>query len=661
MFRRTLSCFACLALVTLCTDNLAAHEGGHDSHPNDAEKFFTTRPSSRVLPLAKEEDVFHFVVYGDRTGGVPAGLKVLEQAVVDTNLLDPDLVMTVGDLVQGYNETPEWMQQMAEYQEIMNRLKMQWFPVPGNHDVYWRGEGKSPEGQHESNFEKHFGPLWYTFQHKNAGFVVLYSDEGDRATNEKGFNEGRLQTMSVEQLEFLEQALEKHKDLDHVFLFLHHPRWVGAGYTGGNWDVVHEMLREAGNVTAVFAGHIHHMRFDGPKDGIAYYTLATTGAHLSADIPKAGYLHHLNVVTVRPETATVASLPIGSVIDPTEFTAEFLAEVDRARRIRPREVQNDLLLAVDGSASGRVVFALENSSSRDIDVTASFDPSARDWITSLDHDHFTLAPGKKTQLEVRFHREADLAAELTVPRLMLDMQYLGKSARIGLPSVSTPVSLKLAAVPADYFDTVANRCLQVIDEQSVLRIDSSELRLHDGPFTLEAWVNPAQTAGHRGLIAKTEGSEFAFFMDEGVPQFDVHLDGHYVNAKARDVLKPNQWSHLAGVFDGSELRLFVNGKRVGSAPGSGKRTRNDLPLYVGADPDHAGRPHRPFVGKIDEVRISKKAMYQEDFSPLRRFAPEAETLMLLHLDRRLGPFVLDHSRSAIKGTLGPKAELVAVP
>jgi hypothetical protein len=62
-------------------------------------RFVTNRPNPRLLPLPKEEGVFAFVVYGDRTSGVPAGLKILEQAVADTNLLAPDLVMTVGDLV----------------------------------------------------------------------------------------------------------------------------------------------------------------------------------------------------------------------------------------------------------------------------------------------------------------------------------------------------------------------------------------------------------------------------------------------------------------------------------------------------------------------------------------------------------------------------------
>src|SRR5688572_13683132 len=98
----------------------------------------TSRTSQQVLPLPKGDDVFHFVVFGDRTGGPAEGIKVLAQAVEDANLLDPDLVMTVGDLVNGYNQTDPWMKQMEELQATMGKLKKQWFPVAGNDDVYWR-------------------------------------------------------------------------------------------------------------------------------------------------------------------------------------------------------------------------------------------------------------------------------------------------------------------------------------------------------------------------------------------------------------------------------------------------------------------------------------------------------------------------------------------
>ncbi|MCC9658090.1 metallophosphoesterase [Rhodopirellula sp. JC737] len=648
----------CLSIIPFTASS--AHDGaeGH-SHEHTNESFFTTREKPQVLPLATEEDAFQFIVYGDRTGGSPAGLKVLEQAVADTNLLSPDLVMTVGDLIQGYNEKPEWMRQMSEYKEIMNRLDVRWFPVAGNHDVYWRGKGPAPQGHHESNYEQHFGPLWYTFRHKNAGFVVLYSDEGDPVTNQKAFNIGKLQRMSDEQLAFLEKALQQHKELDHVFVFLHHPRWIGGGYTGSNWDTVHKMMKEAGNVSAVFAGHIHHMRYDGLKDGIEYFTLATTGGHLSAEIPGAGFLHHLNVVTVRPDHISVASLPVGAVMDPKEFTEEFIEEVGLARKLRPIIDSSDLLLNTNGSAAGKVTISVTNPSPREMEVTASIGSASRDWLSTLDHQHMTLAAGERVEFDVKLQRMPDMDATWTIPRIELHPTFLGESARIELPSVSTPVDIRLAAVPADFFRGEMNQCLVMKNEKSAIRIDSDTLDLPDGPFTLEAWLNPSQTEGMRAAVAKTQSSEFAFFSDEGVPQFDVNLNGKYYTAKAKNKLPVDQWTHVAGVFDGKEVRLYVDGKQVGSIAAKGKRTTNRLPLFIGADPDNAGQPTRPFLGKIDEVRLTTGATYTVDFTPAKRFEPSEAARLLLHLDRNLGPYVLDHSPVAGKGTLGTSSTFSA--
>jgi hypothetical protein len=124
--------------------------------------------------------------------------------------------------------------------------------------------------------------------------------------------------MSPQQTAFLKDALELAKDAKHVFVFLHHPRWTGGRY-GNDWGRVHQLLKGAGNVSACFAGHTHRMHFDGSRDNIDYYTLATTGGVVSSGgtINRfVGALHHYDLVTVRGDVFHVAAVPVGTVIDP---------------------------------------------------------------------------------------------------------------------------------------------------------------------------------------------------------------------------------------------------------------------------------------------------------------------------------------------------------
>ena len=57
------------------------------------------------LRLNNHPDEFHFAVVSDRTGGHRA--RIFSQAVEQLNLLQPEFVITVGDLIEGYSDTPE--------------------------------------------------------------------------------------------------------------------------------------------------------------------------------------------------------------------------------------------------------------------------------------------------------------------------------------------------------------------------------------------------------------------------------------------------------------------------------------------------------------------------------------------------------------------------
>ncbi|MCA9287172.1 MAG: hypothetical protein KDA05_01220, partial [Phycisphaerales bacterium] len=96
------------------TRHLHRHNQPHETVAPDGTRFTTNRHGAPLV-LPTEQDAFTFVVFGDRTGGPVEGVSVLADAVRDTNLLEPDLVMTVGDLINGYNQTPEWMEQMREF------------------------------------------------------------------------------------------------------------------------------------------------------------------------------------------------------------------------------------------------------------------------------------------------------------------------------------------------------------------------------------------------------------------------------------------------------------------------------------------------------------------------------------------------------------------
>ena len=127
-------------ILSLSVPNSSGHE----------KKIQTNRTSKKVLPLPKEEDVFHFVIYGDRTGGPDEGIKVLEQAVKDTNLLDPDLGFTPHSFV-------EIVELNIRYEGQYKKAKIHEFDIVevmsvSSHDrmkspLSWRGGGGwvSPE------------------------------------------------------------------------------------------------------------------------------------------------------------------------------------------------------------------------------------------------------------------------------------------------------------------------------------------------------------------------------------------------------------------------------------------------------------------------------------------------------------------------------------
>lgn len=72
----------------------------------------------------------------------------------------------------------------------------------------------------------------------------------------------------------------------------------------------------------------------------------------------------------------------------------------------------------------------------------------------------------------------------------------------------------------------------------------------------------------------------------------------------------NEWTHVAGTYDGSTMKVFINGDLVGSMSASGLIAQdNTVPALIGRQPN---RTDTSWNGAIDDVRIYNYAISQEE-------------------------------------------------
>lgn len=156
-------------------------------------------------------------------------------------------------------------------------------------------------------------------------------------------------------------------------------------------------------------------------------------------------------------------------------------------------------------------------------------------------------------------------------------------------------------------------------------------------LTLEAWVRP-ERFGEPGvrIIDKSQAGTQSGYMLDTYPGNSLRLLLAEGMLTARDVLKPGEWSHVAGVFSASRniYKLYVNGKEVADAGRAGMKRieTNSLPLRIGAD--SAGE-HR-YRGELARVTIYARALSPQE---VERLAGEPQRRSL-NLDGRVADWDL---------------------
>jgi hypothetical protein len=260
-------------------------------------KEFTARQEARnpwtSTKLNNDRDEFQFAIVTDRTGGHRA--RVFSRAVARLNLLQPEFVLSVGDLIEGGNKKPE--QLAAEWEEFdgyVKQLKMPFFYVPGNHDV---GNATT-----DKLWQKRLGRRHYHFVYRNVLFLCLNTDD---PPGTGGWHLGQ------EQVEYAEKTLADNARVRWTIVALHKPIWTPAKLAQSGWAAVEKAL--AGRPYTVFCGHVHSYR-KFVRQGRNYYQLATTGGGSRMRGVGYGEFDHIVWVRMKKSGPVLANVLLDSIL-----------------------------------------------------------------------------------------------------------------------------------------------------------------------------------------------------------------------------------------------------------------------------------------------------------------------------------------------------------
>ena len=121
------------------------------------------------------------------------------------------------------------------------------------------------------------------------------------------------------------------------------------------------------------------------------------------------------------------------------------------------------------------------------------------------------------------------------------------------------------------------------------------------PTDWTAIVTKGDTAWRLSTVAQESRLHFAINQP----------DAARINSSAN--IGSNEWHHVAAVYEGKTVQLYIDGKPDGSAAWTGGTAKNDAEVLIG---ENAEQPNRCFDGRIADLRIYNCALSESEIRAL---------------------------------------------
>ena len=402
-----------LGLVGTCILSILAFGCQHSPSSTDESPTFVSIETQAERPWTElgflnDPNNFQFAIVADLTGGYRSG--VFEDAAKKINLMQPEFVLSVGDLIEGYTEDRDTIDdQWAEFEKRIAPLGMKFFFVPGNHDL--------SNLTMTQEWEKRFGRSYYHFVYRDVLFLCLNSEDPPHTQ------------MSDDQIDYVGEVLEEYPDVRWTFAFLHKPLWLERD-TG--WEKVEAML--AGRSHTVLAGH-HHTYTKYHRNGQSYIRLATTGGGSQLGGPVLGQFDHITWVTVTDKGPILANLGLDGIYDEDVVTEKTLQLIEYLMSEQWLEADS-IVVGESGLKSDTISIRLANDGWSPLNVSGVFMPH-RQFKFSQSRIRATVPPGQTKDIQVEINADSQIKLDDIAP---FELRLTGFYQAVGhLPIVTESI------------------------------------------------------------------------------------------------------------------------------------------------------------------------------------------------------------------------------
>lgn len=213
-------------------------------------------------------------------------------------------------------------------------------------------------------------------------------------------------------------------------------------------------------------------------------------------------------------------------------------------------------------------------------------------------------------------------------------QRNGACSGAGCPTAGVPGRQELAVLFDGTNDTLA------VDDANAGDVQHLTVAAWVKLNSLPAGVMRLVTVGDEKAVLRYQNSDLGFYLKD--------TGGSFHSLQAGAALQTDAWYHLAGTYDGADMRLYLNGTEIATQPFTGTLAAGETVRL-----SHATET---LDGALDEVTLYRRALSASQVQALYHAAPE----LLLALDESEGAATFEDvagngHTAACSGNRCPKA------